>query len=112
MHIHTLRRNRIKTVEFLPLKKYTFTLKLFHNYKPFLDQILILRGNIQTVTDPVKAPQNAAFDQVQHCLLTGMSMQKKIKMKRPPGNLFNRKWTLPIDKDGPVYWSKIGLNSG
>ena len=47
--------------------------------------------------------QNAASDQGLHCLLTGISIRNKIKMKRYTRHPLNWKWTRPVDIDGRVH---------
>ena len=50
-----------------------------------LDRIPV-SGYYANSVDPVLMPQNAASDQGQQCLLTGISIQNIIKMKTSTGN--------------------------
>ena len=81
------------------------TNKLLNPYKPsvpFLGHRQIEQTQIRR-RRPDQTSQNAASDQGLHCLLTGISIRNRIKMKTYTRHPYNRKWTLPIDKDGRVH---------
>ena len=60
-------------------------------------------GKQANSADPDQTPQNAASDQGLHCLLTGISIRNRIKMKTYTISPLNWKWTCPVDKDGRVH---------
>ena len=43
---------------------------------------LTIFGTQENSADPGQTPQNAASDQCLHCLLTGISIRNRIKMKK------------------------------
>lgn len=57
---------------------------------------------------PSSDPQNMAFDESLHCLLTEISMENLVKMKPSTDKPLNLELIHPHDKDEQVHWSRKG----
>ena len=62
-----------------------------------------IRHQTQFVINPHKPGVPAASDQGLHCLLTGISIENRIKINKDTTRPYNWKWTRPIDMDGRVH---------
>ena len=60
-------------------------------------------GTLANSAEPDQTPQNAASDQVFHCLFTECPMKMLLKTKNTTQQPLKRKWTGPIDNSAKFH---------
>ena len=79
-----------------------------HTLNPYKPSVPFL-GHRQTVQTQIRRRRTRRLIRCLHCLLTGISIRNKIKMKKYT-RYQNWKWTRPFDKDGKSIrqmWVKV-----